>query len=41
MVRLNIKIESNYDNIHIDGEPYSKTNLDISIIPKALMVVVP
>ncbi|MFH0702745.1 MAG: diacylglycerol kinase family protein [bacterium] len=37
----NIKIESNYKNIHIDGEPYYNSNLDISIIPKALMVMVP
>lgn len=28
-------------NIHIDGEPYYNSNLDISVIPKALMVVVP
>ena len=37
----NIKIEAISKNIHIDGEPYSNANLDISILPKALMVMVP
>lgn len=37
----NIKIETTCKNVHIDGEPYTKKNLDISVIPKALMVVVP
>lgn len=37
----NIKIETDYKSTHIDGEPYYNSNLDISIIPKALMVVVP
>ncbi|OGI24401.1 MAG: hypothetical protein A2287_10910 [Candidatus Melainabacteria bacterium RIFOXYA12_FULL_32_12] len=37
----NIKIETNYKNTHIDGEPYYNSNLDISVIPKALMVMVP
>lgn len=37
----NIKIESAYNNIHIDGEPFTKSDIDISVIPKALMVVVP
>lgn len=36
-----IKIESLCKNIHIDGEPYLKSNLDISIVPNALSVVVP
>ncbi|EKE03048.1 MAG: hypothetical protein ACD_20C00280G0001 [uncultured bacterium] len=36
-----IKIETNYKNTHIDGEPYYNSNLDISVIPKALMVMVP
>lgn len=36
-----IKIETNSRNTHIDGEPYYNSNLDICIIPKALMVVVP
>lgn len=36
-----IKIQSLYKNIHIDGEPYYNNDLDISIIPKALNVVVP
>jgi len=37
----NIKIQSIYRNIHIDGEPFYNSDLDISIIPKALKVVVP
>ncbi|MDD3012502.1 MAG: diacylglycerol kinase family lipid kinase [Candidatus Gastranaerophilales bacterium] len=36
-----IKIQSNYRNIHIDGEPFYNSDLDISILPNALMVVVP
>jgi diacylglycerol kinase (ATP) len=37
----NVRIESNYKNVHIDGEPRYNSNLDISVIPKALVVVVP
>jgi len=36
-----IKIQSVYKNIHIDGEPFYNSDLDISVIPNALMVVVP
>lgn len=37
----NIKIQSLNKNIHIDGEPSYNSNLDISIVPRALKVVVP
>lgn len=37
----NIKIETSYKNMHIDGEPYYNSNLDISVLPNALMVMVP
>ena len=37
----NIKIETISKNMHIDGEPYCNPNLDISILPNALMVMVP
>jgi len=37
----NIKIQSISKNAHIDGEPFYNSDLDISIIPNALKVVVP
>lgn len=37
----NIKIETMNINTHIDGEPLNKSILDISVIPKALQVLVP
>jgi YegS/Rv2252/BmrU family lipid kinase len=37
----NIKIQSLNKNIHIDGERCYNSNLDVSIIPRALKVVVP
>ena len=36
-----IKIESLCRDIHIDGEPCHNSIIDISLIPKALMVVIP
>jgi diacylglycerol kinase (ATP) len=37
----NVRIEANDKHTHIDGEPYYNSNIDISVIPKALMVMVP
>ncbi|MEW5822295.1 MAG: diacylglycerol kinase family protein [Cyanobacteriota bacterium] len=37
----NIKIETKDINTHIDGEPWLKNTLDISVIPRALKVLVP
>lgn len=36
-----IKIEKINKNMHVDGEPYYNTNLDITVLPSALKVVIP
>lgn len=37
----NIRIDTDYRDVHIDGEPCKYSNLDISVIPRALKVMVP
>jgi len=37
----NIKIEKINKNMHMDGEPYFNANLDVTVLPKALKVMIP